>query len=991
MPYSRVVRQFLRLLGPPVMEVAGSSISLDSQRPTLILLYLAYKRRWVSRSELVALMWPDTDAVKARHALRSSLYRAKRLPWAQGLEIEIDRVRWLVDTDVAAFMRSVDERGLEGAGGQPIAPLLDAIDATGIGPYEDWLTEEREAVFRSWSRAALQHAAASSAAGRHSDAADQYLAVLAHDPLAEDVLLGYLTAAQQAGRRTQPLQEYQRFTRRLFDEMGLEPLAETRSLADLLREGAGRAVDESPAPIDLRRLQLTRPTHFVGRAAEMRAIESAITPLVVVRGDAGIGKTRLVEETAPSATRLQAREGHVGHPFHLLMPGGLRTVAPHSSALSLVERLIRPGASTALDEVDPATARQRLIDSLVDALSHLDGLMVVEDLQWADAGTLEVLTALALRGRVRVVATCRTGEESDELRRFFDHWRAHRLMTEIHIGPLTRATTAELASGLTAGSDVPPELGDWLFERSAGNPLFVLQNLALVFGSLEATVDGSAVWASLDAQTLRDQPVPDVVSHVISRRTTLLTERTRRVLQATSVLGTVVSVATVARLAGLSHEATLTALDEAEAHGFIHGHEFGHDLLRRSVYESLTTIRRQHLHRRCTELLGAGADDTVIADHLARGGEAAAAFEKYANAAEKLRDRGLFTEAMTVASTALALGTEHPRTGPLLLLVLTCQRDLNQLDDARETIRALERTPVEPDTRVTGLGAAFSVHWILGERTQAAACLSAAEGVQLRASLNRSSARDIQMMRAVVATADERFGDAVQIYKALVEADADHQPSFTERVDLLLHLAANWQNLGRFDDALATLDDALVLATSRSATHVMVNATALRFEVLFRAGRPSEGVADAEAALALGDFWASEHLRSNLAYAYYTLGDVDRSFGHFETLATGARSALYRSNALAYLATIHALRGSLAAARRAVTAGLAELPNIDVLQVRNRVLAAAVRFGSDQQASHAATELRSHPQADLAPEVLTALAHWVERADSRDLSSAENL
>src|SRR5690606_12515307 len=92
-PYSRVVRQFLRLLGPPVMEVAGRSISLDSQRPTLILLYLAYKRRWVSRTELVALMWPDTDEVKARHALRSSLYRAKRFAWVQGLEIELDRVR----------------------------------------------------------------------------------------------------------------------------------------------------------------------------------------------------------------------------------------------------------------------------------------------------------------------------------------------------------------------------------------------------------------------------------------------------------------------------------------------------------------------------------------------------------------------------------------------------------------------------------------------------------------------------------------------------------------------------------------------------------------------------------------------------------------------------------------------------------------------------------------------------------------------------------
>jgi DNA-binding SARP family transcriptional activator len=183
------MRVSVRLLGRASIGVGGERWEPPAMRRSALLYYLAVTAGWVSRSDLLYLLWPDTEERKSQANLRQVLKATRALPYAVGLEVEWTRVRWVADTD------------LHGASPLPAAwpgDLLEGFQLPSAPEFESWLEIER-ADWRNRYRAGLLHAQGTGANGAASGAAlDDWLT---RHPLDEEALRVWLRDAAASGRR----------------------------------------------------------------------------------------------------------------------------------------------------------------------------------------------------------------------------------------------------------------------------------------------------------------------------------------------------------------------------------------------------------------------------------------------------------------------------------------------------------------------------------------------------------------------------------------------------------------------------------------------------------------------------------------------------------------------------------------------------------------------------------------------------------------------
>src|SRR5215471_5449214 len=227
---------------------------------------------------------------------------------------------------------------------------------------------------------------------------------------------------------------------------------------------------------------------FVGRDRELSRLRAALggdTRMVLVVGDAGVGKTRFAVE----GMRQAANGGLVPVWGRCLPLAEKLPLLPVAEALGELGRLDGGGLLEAALALAPPYVRveiERLFSAVAELLAavakrSLVGL-VVEDVHWADSATLDCLTYLAGAGRggaVTVVVTCRGDEAPLDQRvaQWLAHVRAADGVEEIRLGPLSREEAAEQITGLL-GEPAPPRLVDDLYARAEGNPFFTEQLVA---------------------------------------------------------------------------------------------------------------------------------------------------------------------------------------------------------------------------------------------------------------------------------------------------------------------------------------------------------------------------------------------------------------------------------------------------------------------------------------------------------------------------------
>ena len=413
----------IRLLGE--LDLRRDEVAvppLGSARAESLLAYLLLHREAPQpRQRLAFLLWPDSSDPQARTNLRHLLHNLRRaLPDPDRfLEVTQRTLRWRDDAawwlDVAAFEDAVARAG---QAGQAVPALQEAVELYGgdllQSSYDEWLLEERERLRRRYLEALERLAELLEAGREHARAIGYAERLLREDPLREATYRLLMRLHDARGDRARALRTYHACAATLERELSVEPSAATRrAYAALLPPSAEPATE----PAAGRTGPLGRPP-LVGRDAQRarltglwRAAESGGAQLVLVTGEPGAGKTRLVEEfsswcasrgAATSQARSYPAEGALAYGPVVAwlrsdaLAGHLGRLDPaRREELARLLPELRPAAPGRPAPAPPPDRDQRrlLFEALAGAVLASPGplLLVADDLHWADRETLQFL------------------------------------------------------------------------------------------------------------------------------------------------------------------------------------------------------------------------------------------------------------------------------------------------------------------------------------------------------------------------------------------------------------------------------------------------------------------------------------------------------------------------------------------------------------------------------------------------------------------------
>jgi DNA-binding SARP family transcriptional activator len=938
----------------------GPDTPLPADRRGLLLALLAAEGGWVDRDRVALLFWPDADESSARAALRQLLVRIRRLRFEPALESTSSALRWAVDSDLANFRRSLADGDPEAAVAAYAGPFLLGLAAYDVGGVDAWIEAERAALHRAFHGAATQVADVRVLAGRYGEAAALLERLEALDPLAEDVAAALMRAHYLAGRRDAALRAYERFAARLDSELGLEPLATTRALNDAVRAGAPVNLpvthDSTTTP---RRLA---PSRLLARDAERATLLDARTPAVVVAGEPGIGKSALLRDTFADALWTGGAEGLEALPYHPLVALVRQRPELAAGLGAYREDLARlvPEAAPELTPapVDAGAGRGRLAEALARFVEASGARLGVDDLQWADAATLEVLGYLVRRG-VRVVGAYRSGEAPAALRRALAAWREAGALSEVTLGPLPEEAVRALIGDLMGRAEGPPVFAGALHRRSGGNPLFLLETLQALFEARVLRADETGWHTDVDDVTrdYAELAVPARVGEVIARRLAHLDDATLRVLEALAVAQADLGAARLSRATGLSAAAVADALDAAVATGFLEPGPgaaggtgrpapFRHDLLRQALAERLPVARRRLLHARLAEVFD-DADPGRRAEHWWGAGEPSRARGAWLAQAAALRGRGLQADALAVLEAARARLPEGVDAAWLRVEASLAALEAGSTEQAAALLGDIDDTDGPPELRLKVALARVALAFHRGSVGAAQALIDAAAPLA-ELVVDEGLGLEYTLQRARAAKEGQRYDEAIALMEPAVARLRERRPDL-RRVQFVSSLAALYDDTARAELALPLHRECLALAKALGSRYYQVEVSINLLFCTADLGRYDEAAAWAEEALNLGDYDNVPVLRTNLAANYFQAGRYAEAARHYAVLAEQERQPHLQVIALARSAECAERLGRAAEVPVLLDRALDRVPHTDFRVAVGSAAIAVLRLGDDRQ------------------------------------------
>src|SRR5215469_4097845 len=513
-------------LGGFSVRAAGKPLIFPTKKSRGLLAYLALGQGQVyAREHLAGLLWGDSSDEQARHSLRQALSDLRKaLPRARPEILRSDPDGVALNPtalDVAAFERFVAEgtpQALARAAELYRGALLQGLSFK-EEPWEEWLRAERERLQELAVGALKKLLAHHTETGAGEAAIQVARRLLMLDPHDEAVHRSLMRLYLGQGRRASALQQYQVCLQTLQRELGVEPEMETRLLYQELLpqrvqppqmpEGAAPRLGRRPQrpPRRLRASRSTPMAPLVGRAPELdrlnRAMKNAWAgrgQLVAILGEAGIGKTRLLDELRETVLRRGAQVV-LGRCYETeqIFPFGpwvniLRT-AIKGRELDGLSPLWQPELSRLLPELEepdvnpPVSAgdQLRLFDAVIGFVRHIATeqplVLLLDDLHWADEMSLRLLSFIVRRSPgapMLIVGTARDDEleSAPLLRRIFDDFDREDRLVRLILSPLDQAQTLELVRALAVsrrGATFPGGLGVQAWAASEGHPFMIVE------------------------------------------------------------------------------------------------------------------------------------------------------------------------------------------------------------------------------------------------------------------------------------------------------------------------------------------------------------------------------------------------------------------------------------------------------------------------------------------------------------------------------------
>ncbi|HEX6467895.1 MAG TPA: AAA family ATPase [Streptosporangiaceae bacterium] len=752
------------LLGEQTIIHDETGARTRSPRTVALVAYLAaHAGSPQVRQRIAGLFWPDSTDAQALTNLRRELHHLRQVLDDDASLVVTPRDLCWRDTDTCRVdlrVFDVERRAAlaAAAGGDNEGVLVHGALAIAEykgdllpGGYDGWLLDARAELERHCAHLCDLVGGARAKSGDLAGAVDAARRRVGLRPLEEG---GYRTLMRwqaEMGDRAGAVSTYHQCASVLERELGVLPDPATRQAFQRLLARTDPAGDRPRATI-------TPATRLVGRSRELgllhdlwSAAVAGTAGLALVRGGAGVGKTRLVTEVAD----LVGRQGAVVATAQCFGSSGRLALAPvadwmrspavRAGAAALddvwraeVDRLV-PGAErgqrgAGTRAMADAWQRHRFFEGLARALLAVDRpmLLVLDNMQWCDQESLTFLGFLLGRApgaRIMVAGTLRDDDpaEDPELAGWTARMRASRMVTELSLGPLEVADTARLARAVS-GRTLDESMAHLLQATTGGFPLYVIE-----------AVRGIAEPAGAGAATSGAAPIPaplgDLTS-VLRNRLDRATAAAREVAGLAAAVGTDFSLDLLTEASDLEAGAVVEAVDELWRRRIMRefrgGYDFSHDLLRETAYEQVSRPKRWLLHRRVAqslELLHAGDTDAVcaqLAEQYARGGRPDRALGYYRRAADVAAGVFAHAEAIRLHKEALSIIAGMPagsaRDGRELAVLEAMAAPLNAKFGyaSPELQRTLERTVAlaeslgRTDSLVSGLVGLWTSRFVQG-------------------------------------------------------------------------------------------------------------------------------------------------------------------------------------------------------------------------------------------------------------------------------------
>ncbi|MET0305422.1 MAG: AAA family ATPase [Solirubrobacterales bacterium] len=722
---------------------------------------------------------------------------------------------------------------------------------------------------------------------------------------------------------------------------------------------------------------------LVGRDAELERLARTAQraaggegSLVLLAGEAGVGKSRLAGEIAdrcpPPILRGAATEG-ASTPYGPIV-GALRSYLRSDPSGLDGSGALQPHLALLLPELgEPAedSDRSTIFEAVRCAFAHLAGdgpaTVVLDDLQWSDEATLELLAALASPLReipLLTIAAYRTdGLPRDHMLRWLrNELRRDGEIEEIILEPLGDEQVTALLGELLP-EPPSPSLTRTICDRTGGSPFFVEELVAalLAKGSLASGKRG------LELSNADEEPVPETVRDAILIGVADLSEPARAAAEAAAVAGDSFNLGVTAQLsatAGLTEaiESGLL-LEDGDGRG-----RFRHSLAREALYAEVPWLRRRDLHRRFAEALeGRSAPSLEVATHWRGAGEDSRAREALVRAAGESESMRAHRDAARAARQALELwpeGEEEARRIETLERYAASTELVGQLAEAAKAWRELASIR---STRGEGLGFAeaqrrlAAISALKGDRESAFAARRLAADAFLAAGRPADAAGE-RLAMANHRRVGARYSEAIELAEAAIgEAEAAHRPDISARGLGLLGVAR--AKGGDYEGGLEIVRTGLARALEQDMTPVAAELYQRLSMVLYDSAdyRRAEEALDAALGLCATDGDASTELACVTCLIY-----VLRERGEWSRACELGRELIERDEAVwvaeGLVGAIHAFQGKLASARRMLTssrAGSSSVGHYNMFMDSTTGLAqvAAAEGALDEAAEHCRTLL----------------------------------